>query len=277
MLELLSDTRRLVPHIVRALGARSANTAIYDAAAADLAATSAVLLLVGRCRSADSRTGEVCLILNKRSARVRQPGDLCCPGGSVSPRVDFMAARLLGLPFSPLWRWPGWRSWRRQRPLEARWLALYLATGLREAFEEMRLNPLRLKFLGPLPHHRLVLFRRLIYPLTAWVSGRARFRPNWEVDSIVWIPLRRLLDPAGYVCYRLQMSWGGTTGAGPEERDHPGFQYTTPDGPELLWGATYRIVAMFLETVFAFTPPALESLAVVDGNLGEAYLTGAGC
>ena len=50
---------------------------------------SAVLFLLGRRRSRDygDDTGPF-LFLNKRSARVKQPGDLCCPGGSIAPRLD---------------------------------------------------------------------------------------------------------------------------------------------------------------------------------------------
>jgi len=53
--------------------------------------------------------GDICLILNKRSARVRQAGDLCCPGGRVNPRFDFYAARLLGC----LGRWGAGRAGER--------------------------------------------------------------------------------------------------------------------------------------------------------------------
>jgi hypothetical protein len=273
----LSDHARLAARITQALAGRAEKTETYGRVAEDFATASAVLLLIGPCGAAPGRPEEVCLILNKRSARVRQPGDLCCPGGSVSPRIDFFLGRLLGLPLSPLGRWPLWRRWRRQRPIEARWLALFLATGLREAFEEMRLNPLRARFLGPLPQHRLVLFRRSIYPLAAWVSARAAFRPNWEVQSVVRIPLRQLLDPEGYVRYRLKMAWNGSSASGQTPSDYPGFRFRDAAGQEVLWGATYRIVTIFLETVFDFAPPPLESLPVVEGHLGDVYLTGERC
>ncbi len=272
----LADPERLMPHIRQALWAQAEGTPIFGTAAADLAAAAAVLLLLGRCsEGAGSAAGDTCLILNKRSMRVRQPGDLCCPGGSVSPRFDFFAARLLGLPFFPLQRWPYWRQWKNERPLEARWLRLYLATSLRESFEEMRLNPLRIHFLGPLPHHRLVLFRRLIYPLVAWVPHQPRFRINWEVQTIVKIPLRTLLDPSRYICYRLRpAAVKDALLPVPDTCDHPGFRLAGAHNGELLWGATYRIAMGFLKAVFDFAPPPLEALPVIDGRLGRAYLTG---
>jgi 8-oxo-dGTP pyrophosphatase MutT (NUDIX family) len=269
---LIADPAGLRSRIIQMLEAHASGTALYDEAAADLAATSAVLLVLGRGGEDVERPDDICLILNLRSARVRQAGDLCYPGGSVSPRFDFNAARLLGLPFGPLGRWPRWKNWRRERLSESRWLALYLATALREAFEEMRLNPLRVRFLGPLPHHRLVLFRRLIYPLVVWVTDPQRFRPNWEVARIVRIPLRQLLDPQHYICYRLTMAQSPP--ATDPVREVPAFRFRSPAGQDILWGATFRITMAFLQQVFGFTPPDLKSLPREDGHLGKSYLTG---
>jgi 8-oxo-dGTP pyrophosphatase MutT (NUDIX family) len=271
---LLSDPKRLIPAIVAALHAHASATTLFDASAGDLAATSAVLLLLGPCGPGEGRPGEACLVLNKRSSAVRQPGDLCCPGGSVSPAFDFRAARILGLPVGPLGRWPFWRQWRRQKPVEARWLALYYATALREAFEEMRLNPLRARLLGPLPQQRLVLFRRLIYPLAVWVPHQRRFKPNWEVERIMRVPLSRLLRPENYVRYHLTMAVpAGSPGPEPV-REVPGFRWHAPHGTELLWGATYRITLTFLKIAFGFAPPGIEHLPQVAGHLTESYLAG---
>jgi 8-oxo-dGTP pyrophosphatase MutT (NUDIX family) len=272
-LDLLSNPTGLIARISAALHGLAAQASLFDAAAGDLPATSAVLLLLGRCGPGESMPDDVCLILNKRSARVRQPGDLCCPGGSVSPRFDFRAARVLALPGSPLARWPYWRSWRRQRPLETRWLALYYATALREAFEEMRLNPFRVRLLGPLPRQRLALFRRLIYPLAAWVPHQHRFKPNWEVERIVRIPLRSLLSPVNYIRYRLTLPGSGGS-VGPETvREEPGFRWHAAHGEELLWGATFRITMDFLKLAFGFRPPERDELPRVIGQLGESYLS----
>jgi 8-oxo-dGTP pyrophosphatase MutT (NUDIX family) len=251
------------------LHAHAFSGALFDSAAADLATTSAVLVLVGVCGPEEGASGEACFILNKRSAGVRQPGDLCFPGGGVAPHLDFRVGRILGLPLAPLGRWPFWWRWRRRKPFEARWLRLYLATALREAFEEMRLNPLRTRFLGPLPPQRLVLFRRMIYPMAVWVPRQKRFKPNWEVERIIRIPLRGLLDPKNYVRYRVSAAWPSE----PETvRDVPGFRWTTPYGAELLWGATFRITMRLLNIALDFTPPAIEELPQVSGCLPQSYL-----
>ncbi|OQX24565.1 MAG: hypothetical protein BWK80_20120 [Desulfobacteraceae bacterium IS3] len=47
--------------------------------------------------------------------------------------------------------------------------------------------------------------------------------------------------------------------------------YQQGDDRELLWGATLRIITVFLET---FRPPELASLPVVPGILEKEYLTG---
>jgi hypothetical protein len=269
----LTDSRQIISHIQMALAAHADRRTIYEADASELPATSAVLLLIGTRLAADGRN-DICLILNKRSRQVRQPGDLCCPGGSVYPPIDFRTARLLGLPMLPLGRWPYWRSWRRRRPFESRWLALYLATSLRESFEEMRLNPFRIRFLGPLEPQRLILFRQLIYPLAAWIPFQKWFRPNWEVERIVSIPLRSLLDPKQYVRYRLTMALSRCPGDATQTREHPAFRFMAAYGTELLWGVTYRIIMSFLKCVFGFAAPAAEDLPLVQGQLGESYLTG---
>jgi hypothetical protein len=206
------------------------------------------------------------LILNKRSVNVRQPGDLCCPGGRVSRRLDAGLAILLKLPILNLARWP---QWRKIRPRDAKWMRLLLATGVRESIEEMRLNPFGLEFLGPLPAQPLVMFQRVIYPMVVWVSGHRRFYPNWEVEKIIYIPLRDLLNPARYARYRLRFEVQSTT---PQVHTFPCFRYDKGNKTEVLWGATYRITAVFLDYVFGFVSPDLNSLPEIHGSLSRAYL-----
>jgi hypothetical protein len=235
----------------------------------DLTVASAVLFLLGRQPGKTNHPEEPCLILNKRSAVVRQAGDLCCPGGRVSPRLDAGLAKLLRLPMLPLARWPFWPGWRKKRPHDARWLQLMLATGLRESVEEMRLNPFGLKFLGPLPPQHLVMFQRIIFPMAIWVTRQKRFYPNWEVEKIVSIPLRDFFDPGQYARYRLRIETPSTA----EKVDtFPCFRYEKDDEAEILWGATFRITMVFLNCVFGFSPPDFDSLPEIRGHLSRTYL-----
>ncbi len=230
----------------------------------DLARTSSVLFLLGDNGDEDGGKSQPYLILNKRSETVSQPGDLCCPGGGLYPRMDLWLSRLLILPGFPLF------GWRRKLTGDKRLLSLLLSAGLREGFEEMRLNPLRVRFLGMLAPHRLIMFNRWIYPTVVWVHGQRRFRLNGEVDRIVTISLRHLLDPARYGRYRLTFPPGSRFGE--ETREFACHVIGQGENTEILWGATYRITMAFLELVFGFQPPELASLPVYRGSLSKRYL-----
>jgi len=269
---LLRQPPRLIKHITRRLYARISRQSVFPGDGIDWQSASAVLFLLGRHPQTGSLSGEPCLILNKRSTRVRQPGDLCCPGGRVSRRLDAGLATLLKLPILQLARWPHWPQWRKTRPRDAKWLWLLLATGVRESIEEMRLNPFGLEFLGPLPAQPLVMFQRIIYPMVVWVSGQKRFYPNWEVEKIIYIPLRDLLNSTRYARYRLRFEAQSTT---PQINTFPCFRYAKGNKEEVLWGATYRITAVFLDCVFGFVPPDLNSLSEIHGSLSRAYLNNA--
>lgn len=239
----------------------------------DYRQASVVLFLVGDCPAEKGRRVEPCLILNKRSARVRQAGDLCCPGGGISPALDRPAASILKLPGLPLSRWPYWRR-LKQVDRNGR-LPLLMATAFREGLEEMRLIPLALEFLGLLPPQDLVLFSRRIFPLVCRVSWQRRFFPNWEVEKVVPIPLRHLLDANRYARYELAIDIKRPDGPPLEKKRLPCFIHRYREGGrEIFWGATLRIALQFLKIVYGFTPPQLESLPAVSGRLTHTYLTG---
>ena len=267
---LLQDTAAFKQHIICRLEEHNSAASVFALDKADWRTVSAVLFLLGRYPGKGRFSGQPCLILNKRSANVRQPGDLCCPGGRISPRLDVVLAAMLRLPMSPLVRWPHWQRWRRERPHQAGWLRLLLATGLRESVEEMRLNPFGLIFLGPLMAQSLVLFNRVIYPMAIWVSGQTRFYPNWEVEKIVCIPLRDFFNPEKYARYRLRIE---NPSAGDILNTFACFQHIKAGEAEILWGATYRITTGFLKRVFDFEPPDMHSLPEIHGRLGSSYLS----
>ena len=236
----------------------------------DLSLNSAVLFLLGTGSS-----GEPVLILNKRSRRVRQAGDLCCPGGGIAPFIDRLLARWLNLPTMPLSRWPHGSWWRRNREADFQKLALLLAAALREGFEEMRLNPLGVRFLGPMPAQHLLMFKRAIYPMVGWVNRQKRFFPNWEVEKIVTIPVAAFFDEGNYARYRISFKTGTPGIPDMPYRDMPCFIHRHNGDKELLWGATYRIAERFLKTSFGYVPPPMTSLPVVHRQLGPHYLEGA--
>ncbi|MEE4112941.1 MAG: hypothetical protein V2I40_09020 [Desulfobacteraceae bacterium] len=248
---------------------RQSTAAFSFNANGDLSQHSAVLFLLGT-----GSGGEPFLILNKRSQRVRQGGDLCCPGGGIAPFIDRILARWLNLPRMPLSRWPHGSWWRRHRKGDFPKLALLLAAALREGFEEMRLNPLGVRFLGPMPAQHLVMFKRAIYPMVGWVNRQQRFSPNWEVEKIVYIPVAAFFDAANYARYRISFKTGTPGVPDMPYREMPCFIHRHQDDKEMLWGATYRIAERFLKTIFDFVPPATTSLPLIHRRLGRHYLEG---
>ncbi|SDD98558.1 8-oxo-dGTP pyrophosphatase MutT, NUDIX family [Paracoccus isoporae] len=136
------------------------------------------------------------LFLTKRAATMRHhPGQISLPGGKVDPG-----------------------------DADAR------AAALREAHEEIGLDPAQLRIIGTLPPHRTVtLFR--ITPLVAVIRGPFAPRPEpGEVAEAFTLPFAHIADPANY--RREGRVWRG------QWRPY----LVAPYGPYYLWGATARIL-----------------------------------
>ena len=274
MQDQLNNTERFINSVSDALYRHVRDRALYPKDVARQRGTSAVLFLLGKESACGTEANGPCLILTKRSRDVKQPGDLCCPGGHTLPLIDKLVGRLLALPGSPVRRWPHWPRWRRKHPQEAARMAQLFATGIRESIEEMRLNPLGLTLLGLLPPQRLVMFQREIFPLVCHVDRRQAFVPNWEVARIHYIPLANMLQKENYACYRLQFAGQAADAAANTVKDFPCFVHREDGQTEYLWGATFRITMAFLALAFDFHPPALKALPVVNGRLERNYLSG---
>jgi 8-oxo-dGTP pyrophosphatase MutT (NUDIX family) len=65
---------------------------------------------------------------------------------------------------------------------------------------------------------------------------------NHEVASALWVPMRRLVDPAQRVEYRTPYG------------DYPGILVGEP-GRHVVWGLTYRFLEIFLEVLGQPLPP----------------------
>ena len=240
----------------------------------ELASASAVLFLLGLKTCGNGASPEPYLILNKRSDKVRQPGDLCCPGGGIMPFLDPLLGRTLTLPGFPMSRCTPWKAFQYEKSSQAHILRSLFSTSLRESFEEMRLVPLDVTFLGPLPSQKLVLFQRTIFPLVGWVGHQTRYFPNWEVDKIVYIPIRKLLNPDNYVQYQYRFTFPGTSQVSWQTYESPCFLHQHRQEREVLWGATCRITLNFLKIVFAFEPPDVTTLPIVTSDMDANYLGG---
>jgi len=276
---LLNEPSALRDHIRHSIQSTHWHRRISALERDELKQASVVLFVISNCASGSSNGFvEPCLVLNKRSSQVRQAGDLCCPGGGLNWMTDNLFAKFLRFPGAPLgsrhiWRFIQKDNSIRQKNLRAN-LSILLTAGLREAWEEMRLNPLRFTFLGVLPEQPLVMFRRVIHPVVGWASPQS-YTPNWEVERVVSITLRNLLNPSRYGRF-LPVAASGhkTDGHSLQHNSFPCYIHDGQRGRELLWGATYRIALKFLELVFDFNPPAGNSLPVIERQLDEAYMNG---
>ncbi|MEZ5884968.1 MAG: CoA pyrophosphatase [Paracoccaceae bacterium] len=140
--------------------------------------------------------GGVVLYLTKRSSHLRHhPGQIAFPGGKVDPGDD--------------------------GPIGA---------ALREAHEEIALDPANVEILGTMePHETVTSF--LVTPVIARI--RAPFLPvpeAGEVEEVFTVPLEHVANPARF---RVEgRRWRGT-------RRH---YYVAPYGPYYIWGATARIL-----------------------------------
>lgn len=144
----------------------------------------------------------------------------------------------------------------------------FLANGLRESFEEIRLNPFKVEFLGALRCYQLDLFQRMIFPIVGIMKTDAKSKPNWEVERVIKIPFSALLTPENYAVYRLAVTGKFKPIYKKDLVDYDCFIHREKGRKdEILWGASYRIVQSFLSVVFDFDPPEQHFRPIIEDEL----------
>jgi 8-oxo-dGTP pyrophosphatase MutT (NUDIX family) len=220
--------------------------------------------------------GGFVLQLIKRSSVVPQPGDISCPGGMLHPVADRLLRHLISSGLTPILQGKA-RSLARAKGVKTLdHISLFLTNALREAWEEIRVNPLNVRFLGALPSRELYVFSRIIFPVVGLVRRDWTFQPNREVERVIEIPLKALFDRNRYGTLTVEIESTLPFRHEVEPvRNFPCFLYAPPGGrEEVLWGATMSIVMNFLEIVFGFTLPEENSNRVVRKSLRPDYATG---
>jgi len=215
--------------------------------------------------------GQFVFQLIKRSSLVPQPGDLSLPGGMLHPVLDRLLRPLLIHGPFPIFRGKARAYALQQQAPSFRFIALFLTNALREAWEEIRLSPARVRFLGPLPTYSLTLFRRTIFPLAGFVENPGTLRPNREVEKIVEIPLSSFYRGDIFGCYQIDAPGP----AGCRSLQYPCLIHRDSDGAEeVLWGATFHIIVGFLGIVTDYRLPEWRKGPVIFRKLRLDYLTG---
>jgi len=164
------------------------------------------------------RDGEPWVLFTRRTERVADhKGQICFPGGSQDP-AD----------------------------------ASLVDTALREAREELGIDPSRLRVVAGLEPVFTVVTRYVIAPFVAYTPRRPEIRPDaFEVAEVIDAPIAALLDPA---IQRVEV-W--------DSHGVPRNVYFYQYGEHNIWGATARILKQFLDR--CYTPEWWQ--AVVRGEV----------
>jgi len=111
------------------------------------------------------------------------------------------------------------------------------AAALREAQEEVGLDPAQVRVLGSLPAHETVT-GYWVTPVIGLIEGGFTPAPDpGEVEEVFRVPFTHIADPARFRVER--RIWQGQWRA----------YYTVPFGPYYIWGATARILRGLAERV----------------------------
>jgi len=210
--------------------------------------------------------------LIKRSDTVSQGGDISCPGGMLQPRRDNYLNFFLKTGILPAMRSRNAsiiQSWDKET---AALIYLFLTNAMREAWEEIGLNPFNIKFLGALPSYSLTLFARTIFPFVCFTPKSFKYKLSSEVEKVLEIPLSIFFDGANYAMLDIKTSLG---------KDTEPLQYQTPcliipDGrgdEDILWGATFNIIHNFLRIISDDSLPSPSSSRILNKVLTIKYIS----
>jgi 8-oxo-dGTP pyrophosphatase MutT (NUDIX family) len=211
--------------------------------------------------------------LIKRSKNISQAGDISCPGGMLQPGHDRKMSHLLKTGVIPTVNGHKLYSSQFSDKKTASLIRLFLSTALREAWEEVGLNPCNTVFLGALPSYPLTLLSKTIFPLVCLTPKPFKYRLSSEVEKILEIPLSLFFDSANYAMLDITTSLGKNT----EPLQYQMPCIIIPDGlggEDILWGATFNIINNFLRIVSDDSLPSPSSSRTLNKVLTINYISG---
>jgi 8-oxo-dGTP pyrophosphatase MutT (NUDIX family) len=222
----------------------------------------------------EAGSGEYVFLLNKRSKQVLQPGDLCAPGGGIHLFLDSFTQKILRFRLLPGVGGPGLKPAKKRGKEVYGKILFLLGNALRESWEELRLSPFNVEFLGPLPTYSLSSRRWIIFPLVGRVKHSWRPKLSWEVEKIVPIPLAAFFNPQNYAIYSLEVPERLMAQGIPSPWEFPCLVHREKGEEEILWGATFKVIQSFFQIVFQFSLPYPDGGQVIHRPLASNYLTG---
>jgi len=211
--------------------------------------------------------------LIKRSKNISQAGDISCPGGMLRPEHDRKMSHLLKAGVIPTVNGHKLNSSQFSDKETASLIRLFLSTALREAWEEVGLNPCNTVFLGALPSYSLTLLAKTIFPVVCLTPKPFKYRLSWEVEKILEIPLSLFFDSDNYAMLDIKTSLGKDT----EPLQYQMRCLIIPDGQgseDILWGATFNIINNFLRIISDDSLPSSSSSRILNKVLTVNYISG---
>lgn len=210
--------------------------------------------------------------LIKRSNAVTQAGDISCPGGILHPGLDKIMSHLIRTGIIPAVHGHNLNSTQFRDKEAASLIRLFLTTALREAWEEVGLNPFNIIFLGALPCYSLSLLARTIFPVVCLTKKPFPYKLSSEVDKILEIPLGFFFQQSNYALLEIKTSLGNNT-------EHLQYQLpclVIPDGlggEDILWGATFNIITNFLRIISDDSLPSPSPSRTINKVLSNNYIS----
>ena len=224
--------------------------------------------------SGKNGSGQYVFLLNKRSKRVQQAGDLCAPGGGIHPFIDRLSQQILRFGLLPLARGPGFKQAKQRGKEIYEKILFFLGNALRESWEEIRLSPFNVEFLGPLQSYSLQSRHWIMFPLVGRVKRAWQPKLSPEVDKLIAIPLHDFFLPEHYAFYSLEVPAELIPQGIPNPWEFPCLVYDADGEEEILWGATYMVLRSFLRIVFDQPLPSPDGRRVINRPLISTYLSG---